>query len=126
MNPFVTLNLIENKIDALLTMLSDVNDNKAAIICSAIPELRDLVKQARRDFAADQEKVENESLLFADSLLIATSDNENMENPTNVREYQSTVVNSKILKQMIDAERELSDINHEEIFIRVLIDCNNI
>lgn len=126
MNPFVTLNLIENKIDALLTMLSDVDDNKAAIICSAIPELRDLVKQTRRDFAAEQEKTENESLLFADSLLIATSDNENMENPTNVREYQSTVVNSKILKQMIDAEMELSDINHEEIFIRVLIDCNNI
>ena len=126
MNPFVTLNLIENKIDALLTMLSDVNDSKAAIICSAIPELRDLVKQARRDFAAEQEKTENESLLFADSLLIATSDNENMENPTNVREYQSTVVNSKILKQMIDAERMLGDINNEEIFIRVLIDCNNI
>jgi hypothetical protein len=117
-HPAHSAHKLEVTLNAILALLSE-KDKKTATI-KAVKECQETLKQLREEMNSRERQRDYEQQMFCDSLTFEFSTNKDFSDSYS-RNYESMVINGQTIKNMINNERELQNINDEALFAKITI-----
>ena len=117
-HPAHSAHKLEVTLNAILVLLSE-KDKKTATI-KAVKECQETLKQLREEMNSRERQRDYEQQMFCDSLTFEFSTNKDFSDSYS-RNYESMVINGQTIKNMINNERELQNINDEALFAKITI-----
>jgi hypothetical protein len=117
-HPAHSAHKLEVTLNTILVLLSE-KDKKTAII-KAVKECQETLKQLREEMNIRERQRDFEQQMFCDSLTFEFSTDKDFSD-SYCRNYESMVVNGQILKNMINNERDLHNMNDDQLFAKITI-----
>jgi hypothetical protein len=117
-HPAHSAHKLEITLNTILALLSE-KDKKTAII-KAVKECQETLKQLREEMNIRERQRDFEQQMFCDSLTFEFSTDKDFSD-SYCRNYESMVVNGQILKNMIKNERDLHNMNDDQLFAKITI-----
>lgn len=119
-HPYWYFHNVEQNINEAFDLLHDVNDNKASVI-KILSELKELVKNQRKDFDEFESKHKWEQITYFDDVIIEFSIRDSDDDVKGLfkREYKDILLNMKMIKDIIDAEQAIQNQNENMVNAKV-------
>ena len=118
---------VEQNINEAFDLLHDVNDNKATVI-KILSELKDLIKKQRNDFDEFERTNKYAQLSYFDNVTIDFSVRNLEDKVIQIfkREYKDSMINMKMIKDIIQSEQAIQNENENLVNAKVtMIICED-
>lgn len=119
-HPYWYFHNLEQNVNEAFDLLNDVNDNKATVI-KLLSELKSLIKQHRKDFDEREQQNKIEHTCYFDNAIIEFSIRDSEDEVIDLfkREYKDTLINMKMVKDIIRAEQAIQNENENSVNVKV-------
>ena len=126
-HPYWYFHNVEQNINEAFDLLHDVNDNKATVI-KILSELKDLIKKQRNDFDEFGRTNKYAQLSYFDNVTIDFSVRNLEDKVIQIfkREYKDSMINMKMIKDIIQSEQAIQNENENLVNAKVtMIICED-